>query len=185
MSSELDPRNEDSAIKHPRIQSRKVFYKGQTIFKQGEPAHCAYYIESGFVEVSVEKQGYNVKISEQGRGSIIGELALISPAPRSATVTALDDCSVVQISKQDLESKIMAIDNKATQALFYLLIDRIRAGNEGQAEHYINFAQFQERIGGLVSKVTNGVDEAKREAFSNEVSPILDMLDSVLKKYKS
>ncbi len=179
MSDDLDPRNETIDV-----LNREVFYKGKTIIEQGAPAYRAYYIESGRVEVMVNEENHNIKVSELGPGEIFGEMALIQKEERSATVKVVEDCTVTVISKKELEDKIGAIKNPAIQGLIYVLVERLREATKGQVLHYKNLANFQDRITGLVDKVALGVTPAKRDQFNDEVTPLLDQLDAVLNKYR-
>ena len=49
---------------------------------QGEPGSKLYIVDSGTLEVSINGE----KIREMCKGSMLGELALLYDAPRSATV---------------------------------------------------------------------------------------------------
>lgn len=40
--------------------------------------------------------------AELGPGNVVGELAALSPKPRSATVTAIENCSLLRLDQRDL-----------------------------------------------------------------------------------
>ena len=64
------------------------FAAGEQIMIQGEPAGWFAYLTAGTADVSRNSPRGEVHIGVAGPGSIVGELALITGAPRSATVTA-------------------------------------------------------------------------------------------------
>lgn len=66
---------------------------GETIMRYGEPGDALYGIISG--RVSVERDGR--KMAELHQGDVIGEMALLERAPRSASVTALETSVLVKI----------------------------------------------------------------------------------------
>ena len=69
--------------------SRLEFDAGEVIFNQGDPADCMYAVISGEVEVVREDEGREpTVIARLGPGQSFGELALLSSAPRMATVRA-------------------------------------------------------------------------------------------------
>src|SRR5215472_18624861 len=75
-----------------------MFRAGDTIMSEGEGGNSAFLIVSGSVEVSVG-QGANPKtVGTLGAGEVFGEMCLIEPAPRSATVKAVTDAECVATS---------------------------------------------------------------------------------------
>ena len=165
------------------VLSREVFYKGQTIVEQDSEAYRAYYIEEGEVEISVREGRHEVAISKLGKGEIFGEMGLLLEGQRSATATALSDCTLTVISRETLNGKIDAIEDKAIRAIIRVLITRLRQSNSGQLHHYRNFAEFQERLAGLVNKANHGIDKDRKSAFRNEAEPLLAQLEALLDKY--
>lgn len=74
--------------------------KGRVLFKEGDPGDAAYVVFSGCLEVrkSVPGMGDTV-IAQLGPNSVVGEMALLTEAPRSATVVALDETDLLEIPK--------------------------------------------------------------------------------------
>lgn len=60
-----------------------------------------------------------------GRGDLIGEMALIQNAPRSATVRAVTECSVLEMSKGDFETMLRRSPAMAIN-LIRTTVERIR-----------------------------------------------------------
>ncbi len=69
---------------------------GQVLFKIGDPANCMYAVLSGQLQVS----GDHVVYELVSTGGIVGEMALIDHEPRSATVTALADCTLAEVDEK-------------------------------------------------------------------------------------
>lgn len=182
--TDLDPRSSLSAHM-PRILTREIFYKDQTIIEQGVAGSRAFYIERGLVEVLVKDGPYMVRVAVLGAGELFGEMALIEHKERSATVRALQDTTVTVITNRELDEKLNNVGDKAIRALIRVLLARLRGANRGQMQHYKNLAAFQDRIAGLVEKVSNGVEASKRQQFRDEVTPLLEQLDKLLEQYKS
>lgn len=87
--------------------NQKSYKPGEIILKQGEEGRCAYIIEQGRVEIFLEREG-NVSqyIGSRGPGTIIGEMALIDNAPRTATVRAVEPCELLEITKEDFANRL-------------------------------------------------------------------------------
>ncbi len=181
--NDLDPRK--SLDKHnPKVLSREVYYKGKDIIKQGDDGFRAYYIEKGRVEVLVEDGKHQLKICELTDGDIFGEMALINNDMRSATVRALIDTTVTIISRDEIEGRIKSIKDEPVRALINVLADRLREATMGQLDHYRNLSNFQLRINSFVDDFGSHLDDAQKEAFKEEVKPILKDLESVIEKYQ-
>jgi NTE family protein len=58
---------------------------GSWLFREGEPGHSLYVLIAGRLEVMVETPEAAV-IRVLGRGDVLGELALVTESPRSASV---------------------------------------------------------------------------------------------------
>lgn len=65
------------------------FKDGEALIQQGDAPDGAYFVVSGQVRVLAKLPGGGeILVAELGAGSLLGELALIRPEPRSATVRA-------------------------------------------------------------------------------------------------
>jgi len=90
--------------------TKKQFKKGDVLLREGERGECAYVIETGNVEILVQRDGQSIQIGTRGPGSLIGEMAMIDDKPRTATVRALDDCEVQEITREDFARRIETAD---------------------------------------------------------------------------
>lgn len=71
------------------------FRAGETILVEGEPGDSAFLIVSGSVEVTIGEGASAKSLGLLGEGDVFGEMSLIDPGPRSATVTATSDTECV------------------------------------------------------------------------------------------
>ena len=77
---------------------------GATLMREGESADCLYVVASGRLAVSVRgADGVDRAVAEIARGETVGEMALISGSPRSATVRALRDSILLRFSKASFD----------------------------------------------------------------------------------
>ena len=86
------------------------FAAGEEIFRIGDRGHNAFFIESGRVEVAISRDGGKVVVAELDTGEIFGEMSMIDDAPRSATVTALEDTVVIVIERSRMVQPLTSID---------------------------------------------------------------------------
>lgn len=75
-----------------------VLAKGEVLFHQGAAADAAYLVTKGQLEIITRIPGDDIaRVSEIGPGEIVGEAALLEDRPRSATVRALADTSLLRV----------------------------------------------------------------------------------------
>lgn len=167
-----------------KVLMRKVFYADEVIFRQGDEADQAFYIIRGEVDVIVADGEHEVVVTTLKPGEIFGEMALIEPAPRSATVKATQNTELAVMTRGEMAQKVEGIDNTALRSLLQILIKRLRQANNNQFSHYKNLAEFSDRMMGLVKDASQGIDDGKRDAFREEVIPHLEAIEKLLQKYR-
>ncbi|MCB9991870.1 MAG: EAL domain-containing protein [Rhodospirillales bacterium] len=107
-------------------QAKKSFKAGDVIMRQGEKGDCAYIIETGQVEILIEKSdGSTQQVGTRGEGTIIGEMAIVDEAPRTATVKALKDCTMLEISRDDFAMRLKSTD-PVIQMISQVILTRYR-----------------------------------------------------------
>jgi len=101
------------------------FRAGETILSEGEDGNDAFLIVSGSVDVSIGKQAKAQTIGTLNAGEVFGELCLIEPGPRSATITAVTHVECAVIAYDDF---IPLMQNEPQRAIFYMksLVRRLR-----------------------------------------------------------
>ena len=104
---------------------RRRYAAGEVIVRQGEPGEAAYVIVSGRCEVTVAEGGGESVRRVMGPGEPFGETALLSPGPRTATVTAVEPTVVEVIDGTRFEQTVTAMP--AWMRRFVLVLaDRFR-----------------------------------------------------------
>lgn len=78
---------------------RLTFLANERMFSQGDISDSAYVILNGRVNVVLESGENAIKIAEIPRGSIVGEMGVLSGSPRSATIVAAEPTEALRIGK--------------------------------------------------------------------------------------
>jgi len=81
---------------------------GATLLRQGDVSDDVYFVLSGRLRAFSEPEsGVRKTLSEIGRGETIGELALFTGEPRSATIVAVRDSLLIKVTRATIERAIM------------------------------------------------------------------------------
>jgi EAL domain-containing protein (putative c-di-GMP-specific phosphodiesterase class I) len=112
----------------------KAYLRGDTIFAEGDVGGCAYLIDSGRVEIQVDSlDGTKTPVAILGVGDIFGEMAIIDGSPRSASAVALEECEVVEVSKEQLNERVEDAD-PVVRFLLSILLNRLRETLKGSSD---------------------------------------------------
>src|SRR4051794_31875564 len=72
---------------------------GEWLFREGEPGDVLYVLRSGRLEIVQEAGGNEIVIRSVPSGGVLGELALLTGATRSASARARRDCTLLSVSR--------------------------------------------------------------------------------------
>ncbi len=86
-----------------RSMRRQQVSSGHRVFAQGETGDTMLVVVDGILRVEVtDIHGKSATVGKVEAGEVVGEMAVIDPAPRSASVIAATDCDLLQMSRADL-----------------------------------------------------------------------------------
>jgi CRP/FNR family cyclic AMP-dependent transcriptional regulator len=107
---------------------KSVKYKpGETILTEGEDGDTAFLIINGSVEVSVGSEAKAV--GTLTAGEVFGEMSLIEPGPRSATVKAIGDTECIVTNYDEFIASMRDEPERAVEFM-RTLVRRLRQMNE-------------------------------------------------------
>ncbi len=90
--------------------SERAFDKGEYVFRQGDVGDRIYIVKTGEVEVIREEPPRGeVVLARLGRGQYFGEMALLTDAPRNASVRAATEVIALAIDRADFHSLFASI----------------------------------------------------------------------------
>jgi EAL domain-containing protein (putative c-di-GMP-specific phosphodiesterase class I) len=97
---------------------------GGVLFVEGEPSTTGFLLEGGEIEVTIRIRGQPIVLSRLRAGDLLGEMGVFDGAPRSATATAVTDCVLLPIDRNQISERLQKAD------------PIIRALLEGQVRRY-------------------------------------------------
>ena len=114
----------DFALLAKATTETRNFKAGDIIFKAGDIGHEFFVVKSGKVAVRLG----NRTLETLAEGEVFGEMALIDSEPRSASVIAETDCTVVPVG----EKQFLYMTTEAPYfalSLMRVLAERLRTAN--------------------------------------------------------
>ncbi len=102
-------------------ESPRTYAEGEVIFEEGQAGAEMFIVREGSVTL---KRGSTV-IETLGPGSVLGEMALIDPAPRSATAVAGANLKLAAVDERLFKQLVQRVPGFAIE-LMRLVVRRLR-----------------------------------------------------------
>jgi CRP/FNR family cyclic AMP-dependent transcriptional regulator len=129
----------------------RAFEPGQVVFREGDASDTCYVVRSGRARAVREHSGgRTITLATFGTGDIFGELALFEDERRSATVEAIEQCSVVAVLGPDMR-RLMVEHPGISARLVIALGRRLRETNERLSRQ--SFQTVQSRVAVVLSEL--------------------------------
>ena len=100
--------------------------KGQTIYAQGDAADALFVIKSGTVKLSVKSQDKEATLDILSDEEFVGKDSLSGQSSRTASATAISDCSLLRIEKKAMMLALTRHVKLSNLFLAYALAKNIR-----------------------------------------------------------
>ena len=77
------------------------------LVREGDVTDDIYFVESGTLTATVVSEaGASIRVRTMGPGTVIGEVAMYTRKPRSASVVAESPCTLHRLSRSALEAML-------------------------------------------------------------------------------
>lgn len=148
--------------------------QGNVIIEEGSTSDEMYVVVSG--EFSITKAGstHDVQLAVLTSGDVVGEIALLDDAPRTATVSAAVDSKVIRIPASAFEELIS--DARVVRRMFKTVTARLR-GIEINLRHDERMAALGKMAAQLMHELNNPAAAVGRSAA--RASEVYEQLGAV------
>ncbi len=107
-----------------QITDEVEFDAQQLIFKEGDQGDAMYLITDGKVKVHSGERVF----AELGQKQCFGEMSILDAEPRSASVTALSELTLLKIQREDF-TELLTEKPEISQGIIKVLTRRLREAN--------------------------------------------------------
>lgn len=171
----------------------RTFRKGEVLVEAGGPGGSVFIIESGKVRISLPgTEGREVTLAHLSGGDCFGEMSMLDGEPRSATVSAAEETTVLVGTREDFMRSLEG-NPELAMSLLVTMSRRLRAANE--IIESLSFLDVQGRVARLLleiaekegTQVADGIEiplPYTRQEMANIVSTSRETLTRVLKNFE-
>ncbi len=122
--------DEDREVLGARL-TEKTFKAGDIVFAQGDRGASMYVVQSGAVQIylpSADKETPPVVLKDLRTGEYFGELAIFDDKPRSASVRAMVDTVLLELTREEL-GEHLGRSKTAAMTILAEMAERLRETN--------------------------------------------------------
>ncbi len=179
----------------PTTPAFRSYAPGDVIFREGEIGDCSFYVESGEVEIYIERADGDHILAVLGEDEIFGEMAIIDRLPRSASARAKTQCVLGVIQKEQLSDRLSSADPVITM-LVRVLIQRLRREVSSRRQDSAKKSNAAHATSGPVVRSANKFEKNQviqklkleglirnsigKEEFHVKYQPIMDLKQNTL-----
>ncbi|MEX2279031.1 MAG: ATP-binding protein, partial [Acidimicrobiia bacterium] len=139
-----------------------VLDSGEELFAEGDQGDTAFVIVRGALEITKRSGDRDVHLATRRPGEVIGEMALLQDAPRSATARAAEETELISIPRAEID-ELLDTSSEAVRALFKVLLERWQATQVLLAQSE-RMAQLGTLSAGLAHELNNPAAAVNRSA---------------------
>jgi CRP/FNR family transcriptional regulator len=170
------------------------FSPGESVFSEGEPCAGLYVVESGHIRIfKSSASGREQVLSIDGPGSSVAEVPVFDGGNYPASVTAVDEATLLFISKQDFQALCLAHPQVALKVLRVVgarlrrLVGIIEELSFSTVRHRL--ASFLLRLARTEGKRTaDGVEVAlpvSNQELASQIGTVRELISRNLSRFQS
>lgn len=119
------------------------------IYREGDAADAVFIVHAGKVDISRETEGETVSLANLGPGAIFGEMGVLRDRPRSTTVRAMDETTILVLPKAEFLDAFGG-ENSLALTLVRMLCARLSQADDEIVQHKISAGEVRlDRIGAI------------------------------------
>ncbi len=144
------------------MAERVSLHAGEVLIRQGDLGDAAYVVLSGEFEIQKQTGQSLIKVDVRNPGDVVGEMALLARAPRSASVISTTDSELLRIPQEAFE-KLLSSNSSAAMAVLHWVMARLTQ-NESLLHQQEKMAALGTMSAGLAHELNNPAAAAQRSS---------------------
>lgn len=166
------------------VMERSIIHKGKVFIKENEENGRAYVIQNGNIRSFKTIEDRKITVAEYGPGTIIGESSLFLDEPMEMGFEALNDTTVITITRQDFQKRLQKADKMLSTVMEHLLT-KLRQYSLTRQDDVLKASEIDEKTIPVVRQLLKGIDESKQREYELALMPHIDGLLKTFKAIKA
>lgn len=165
------------------VLERKVIHPGKPFIKQGEEHARAYIVQNGRIRSYIMEGDDKVEVTQYGPGRIIAEICLMSDEPVTMNYEAMEDTTVVTLTRAEFQKKISKMDKNVATILEHVMnkLNYQYAEDLGKAKSSMDRSEDAMK---MVNVFSIKVPEKDRLAYEKAILPHINAILQERKKFQ-
>ncbi|GEM_PF-1582388 len=175
------------AVRELRNFQHLSYEKGDTIFHAGEIGRYAYLINIGAIKLYKEESGKEKILGCMKPGQVLGEMAIITGEPRTATAEAMEHTEVLVVDEavlRNILSRCLPMVKSLTEQFIQRIQDTEKNIKQGKYDSSARRCREMEAtLRQILNRTDEGLsgDDAQHSANTQLLSNIKQSCQQVLK----
>ncbi len=107
------------------MSQNKVFKKGEVIFKEGDKSNALYLIQTGSVQVYLQRTKQRIDLYRLGPMQILAEQVLVGSPTHSASAMAVSETTMMELTGESMKPQLVAL-NQVMKLVVKSTMDKIK-----------------------------------------------------------
>ena len=166
------------------ILERKVIHPGKPFIKAGEEHARAYIVQSGLISAYIMEGDRKIEVTQYGSGRIIGEICLMSDEPMTMNYEALQDTTVVTLTRQEFQKKISKVDKNVATILEHVM-NKLNFQYASDVAKALKASEIDPDAHAMVDGLIGKVPEGRKIKYEEALLPHVNAIVKEIKALKA
>ena len=165
------------------VFERKVIYTGKPFIKQGEEHARAYIIQNGLIRAYIMDGEQKIEVAQYGPGRIIGETCLMCDEPMTLNYEALEETTVITMTRADFQKRISKMDKNVATILEHVM-NKLNFQYANAIDKALHKVEMDEDTRRLVEALIKKVPLERKMKYETAIMPHVNALLKEMKALK-
>ena len=165
------------------VMERKVIHPGKPFIKEGEEHARAYIIQNGLISAYIMEGDKKVEVTRYDAGRIIGEICLMSDEPMTMNYEALQDTTVVTLTRAEFQKKISKLDKNIATILEHVM-NKLNFQYANDIESALQATEIDPKAYEMVDALIGKIPENRRNKYEHALLPHVSAILREIKALK-
>lgn len=165
------------------VLERKVIHANKVFIKAGEEHARAYVVQHGLIRSFIMDGDRRIDVADYEPGRIIGETCLMVDEPMSMSYEAVEDTTVITITRQDFQKKISRMDKEIATILDHVM-NKLNYQDLSAIDKAVKRADIDPDAYNMMAAIVAGLDKDRQYHYEKAILPHVNAMVKAIKEVK-